>query len=86
MRVFCEAFAHVVEEERPQGLQNVRLSRVVLGELSAGLGRLDSPEEGTEDGGADAGRSTAHARTSSSRIAEEKIGVLRGSAKISPLT
>jgi len=31
-------------------------------------------------------QSKAHARMSSSRIAEEKLGMLRGSAKIPPFT
>ena len=52
--MFCEAFLQVVEEERAQGLQDVRLARVVFAELAAGLGRLDGLEERTEDCGADA--------------------------------
>ena len=53
MRVFCEAFAQVVEEERAKGLQDVCLARVVFAELAAGLGGLDGLEERTEHGGAD---------------------------------
>ena len=45
MRVFCEAFLQVVEEERAKRLENVRLARVVFAELAAGLGRLDGLEE-----------------------------------------
>ena len=55
MRVFYEAFLQVVEEERAQGLQNVRLARIVLAELAAGLGGLNGLKERSEDGGADAG-------------------------------
>ena len=83
--MFCEALTQVVEEEGAQRLENVRLARVVLTEFATGLGGLDSLEERSEDGGADV-RPVEGARTSSSCIAEEKLGMLRGSAKIPPLT